>query len=553
MPQARPGQHGLQPALPHQPAPVHLRGDGGHGGGHPRRGLHPRGPRRRVAMTLRGALLGAGNIALKGHAPHWLELEKRGQARIVALADESSANREAAARLFPSARVYETAVGLLDHERLDFGDVCTPPFTRLAITAAAARRGVHLLAEKPMAVDLAEAERVATLVRDSGIVFKPCHQYHHSPLWRAVRDHVGAIGRVHLARYDVRRMAANEGSAGWVPSWRTVAALAGGGILVDHGAHVFYQLRSIMGEARRIRATVRTLRHHDYGVEDTASILLDHGDAMAEVALTWAARRREISFRLVGEHGEIAGSEDEVRVWNGAGETVVRPGGLSEGSVHSHWYAPLFADFLDQVRHGVRDREDLDEALYVARVISCAYESSREERALAVATTPEIAAEAVTEADMDPIPAAAPGSALSLESAPPREDGVRPRRLIARTAVLAGMVGVVAWMLHDVAWSGVWNVLATAQPLWIAAAAAVNLVVLVFQSARWLALLRPIAPPATLRSTFKAMLVGFTVSAFVPARAGELARVEVLGREVGLSRMAVMGSVLLDHIVDAFV
>src|SRR5262249_37311043 len=156
---------------------------------------------------------------------HWRQAALRGDAEIVAVADLSAANREAAHRLFPGAAAYESAEDLLRRERLDFCDVCTPPFTRLPLIGEAARRGIHLVCEKPLALDLDDALRIASLVRDSGVVFKPCHQYHHSPLWQTVMKHLPLVGRVHLARYEVRRMAANEGSAGWQPSWRTAPAL----------------------------------------------------------------------------------------------------------------------------------------------------------------------------------------------------------------------------------------------------------------------------------------------------------------------------------------
>jgi len=514
-------------------------------------------------MRLRGALLGAGHIALRGHAPHWQRLAAAGEAEIVAVADLSPANREAAARVFPSAVLYETAEELLRRGGLDFADMCTPPFTRVSLVREATRRGIHLLCEKPIALDLAGAEEVASLVRESGIAFKPCHQYHHSPSWQIVRKHLPVIGRVHLARYEVRRTAANEGSSEWQPSWRTAPALAGGGILVDHGAHVFYQLRSVMGEARRVHATVRTLRHREYKVEDTASVLLENDESMAEVTLTWAAGRREIAFRLVGERGEITGDEDEVRVWDGERETVARAGGLSAGSSHSEWYAPLIADFLGEVKSGARDREALEEALYVARVISCAYESSRMAVGLAL-PAPEGQEVADARADAavpveDNEPAAVlagwehralatPGAEMSAEETPA---AARSRRRVLRGAAVAGIAGVAAWMLHDLPWSQVWTVLSTANPYWVAAAATVNLAVVFFQTMRWLALIRPLAPRATVGSALKAMFVGFTVSTFVPARAGELARVEVFGREVGLSRVAIMGSVVLDHLVNA--
>ncbi|HEV7503071.1 MAG TPA: Gfo/Idh/MocA family oxidoreductase, partial [Vicinamibacteria bacterium] len=100
-------------------------------------------------MSLRGALIGAGNVALRGHAPQWLRPEIREQAEIVAVADMSPANRDAAHRLFPDATIYASADDLLQSEDVDFCDVCTPPFTRIPIVEEAASRGIHLLCEKP--------------------------------------------------------------------------------------------------------------------------------------------------------------------------------------------------------------------------------------------------------------------------------------------------------------------------------------------------------------------------------------------------------------------
>jgi hypothetical protein len=56
---------------------------------------------------------------------------------------------------------------------------------------------------------------------------------------------------------------------------------------------------------------------------------------------------------------------------------------------------------------------------------------------------------------------------------------------------------------------------------------------------------------ATVAQSFKAMIVGYTVSMVVPARAGELARAQYLGLRTGLSRASVLGSIVLDHLVNA--
>jgi predicted dehydrogenase len=82
-------------------------------------------------VKLRGALIGAGNIAMNGHVPQWAgDPVLAREVEIVAVADLSPANLEAAARALPEARAYKSAEALLATESLDFCDVCTPPFTR---------------------------------------------------------------------------------------------------------------------------------------------------------------------------------------------------------------------------------------------------------------------------------------------------------------------------------------------------------------------------------------------------------------------------------------
>ncbi|MFI5184348.1 MAG: Gfo/Idh/MocA family protein, partial [Vicinamibacteria bacterium] len=116
-------------------------------------------------MKLRGALLGAGNIALDGHGPQWARDEAlQRDVEIVAVADLSPSNLQAALNLFPNATPYARAQDLLDREDLDFGDICTPPFTHRALIEQAAERGLHVLCEKPLAPSLADAQGISEAV-----------------------------------------------------------------------------------------------------------------------------------------------------------------------------------------------------------------------------------------------------------------------------------------------------------------------------------------------------------------------------------------------------
>jgi len=180
-------------------------------------------------VKLRGAIIGAGNIALRGHVPQWTGDDALAQeVEIVAVADLSAVNLAAAVQALPRIRSYAHADELLANEALDFCDICTPPFTHRPLVEAAAARGLHVLCEKPIAPTLADAEAIAQAVRTAGIVFAPCHQYHHSPQWEAVTRLLPRIGRVHLVEYEVHRTEANPGNPNWAPAWRTERALAGG-------------------------------------------------------------------------------------------------------------------------------------------------------------------------------------------------------------------------------------------------------------------------------------------------------------------------------------
>ena len=503
-------------------------------------------------MRLRGALLGAGNIALRGHAPQWSTDEHlRQQVQIAAVADISATNREAARAIFPEARLYGRAEDLLAEEDLDFCDICTPPFTHRPLIEAAAARGLGIICEKPLAPSLGDALRIAQVVREAEIAFQPCHQYHHSPQWMGVRELLPRIGQLYLAEYKVQRLAANEGNPNWAPLWRTERDLAGGGILVDHGAHIFYQLRAVLGEPRTVQATVRTLLHQSYGVEDTAFVTLDYGDSLAEVSLTWAARCREIRFRFVGQRGEIVGDEERVRLHADTTQEIAFGGGMSQNSSHSEWYAPLLGDFVRRVRSGDRGSDGMQEAVYVTRLIARAYESSALGRVLSLNGSAEKGEKAMQDlvATVMQAPSVAP------RPAPVAGPGVaQSRRRLGwaiRGSAVAVLLALLAWTFHDISWGELGQAMASAHLGWIGLAAAVNLGVLLFQAVRWLAVVRPVSRAATLGHSFKAMIVGFTASMVVPARAGELARAHYFALKTGLSRTSIIGSIVLDHLVNA--
>jgi predicted dehydrogenase len=332
-------------------------------------------------LTLRGALIGAGNIAQNGHLPAYARLSAlRERCQIVAAADLCAENLSRVSTQSPGILTFPCAEDLLDRVRPDFVDICAPPFAHQRLIELAISHGCHVLCEKPLSLNVEDGQRIAAALRGRPLVFMPCHQYHFSPAWQAIRDVVrsGEIGRLQSGRIVIERQEANPGNRHWNPDWRTSEPLSGGGILMDHGTHLFYQLESLFGRPRRVSAGVAVRRRQPYGVEDTAWCELDFAEGSARVDLTWAGSERRTEHQYLGTAGSVAYDEHALKV---SGETGCRTVGMDEGfskdSSHSGWYDPLLHEFLDRIEARNYDRGPLEEALLALRCTTAAYSSAR--------------------------------------------------------------------------------------------------------------------------------------------------------------------------------
>lgn len=329
---------------------------------------------------LRGALIGLGNIAVRGHLPAYRTQRLSSAAEIVAVCDVVEQSRERAKEVLPGARFYSDAGTMLDNESLDFVDVCAPPHTHGGYIRACADRKIHVLCEKPLAEGPSSVSEIRKAVGQAGVVFVPCHQYKYSPLWKSIHDFIvsGELGTIAVAQFNVYRMQADPGTAGWNPAWRTSRAHSGGGILADTGAHYFYLAQYFFGLPQRIGATLRTLKHKEYAVEDTALVTIEYPGTLMQINLTWAAGQRANSVQISGTKGAL--SYDGVRLLHlhERGVTEIPMPDVSDKSQYIAWYASLFDEFLCRIQEGNSATDLLDEATAVMRMLELSYRSSEQ-------------------------------------------------------------------------------------------------------------------------------------------------------------------------------
>jgi predicted dehydrogenase len=329
-------------------------------------------PRPRV---YRGAVIGSGGIARSAHVPAFRQgAGVRDRIQLVALVDAAEDVRPIEGVPLPLLRQRE------DLDRvgpIDFIDVCTPTASHLELVLWGLERGFDVLCEKPVALTRAEAARIAAAARANGRVVMPCHQYRHNPAWLQVRAWLrdGLIGRWHLAEFAVYRQFADPGSRPEPRPWRGASTASRGGVLVDHGTHLIYQVLDVAGTPSAVRSWTGRLLHQQYDVEDTAALLLEYPDRVAVMFLTWAAHHRENRIRFIGETGMIEWVGGELRLErDGRVERRDFTRELDKAS-YWRWFAALFQDFI-----AAMDRRDGEAALRdiasVAGVLELAYEAS---------------------------------------------------------------------------------------------------------------------------------------------------------------------------------
>ncbi len=326
------------------------------------------------ASPLRGAIIGYGNVAANGHMPFWRDA---GRARI-AVAVDSDPDRRMLFEQETGGRAYADFVDMLDHEALDFIDICTSPASHMAVAEQALTAGLHVLCEKPLTIAAADSERLVRQANAVGRVVHCVHNWLEAPVSRAISALVddGVVGAVRSVEWETLRTqpAVTTGGAGG--NWRLDPVVSGGGILIDHGWHALYCVAAWAGaKPHRVRASLENRRFNDLGVEDTATVDIDFGPATARVHLSWAAAARMNTIAIVGTQGRLDVADAELTLTRGdIAEHRTCPPSLAEGSHHPDWFAGVGRHFLDAVDG--KSASNLADALRCSRLIEAAQRSS---------------------------------------------------------------------------------------------------------------------------------------------------------------------------------
>jgi predicted dehydrogenase len=245
---------------------------------------------------IRIALLGLAHV----HGPLWAEaFTADPRARLERIWDDDVLRGVAGATRFRTLFMSDLASAI---DAADAVAITSETVDHERLIAAAATAGKPILCEKPVAIDLAQARRIAASLQAATVPFMQSFPKRLDPVNHALRDVIrsGELGRITLAR--VRHGHAHGSDPAFTSGWWTDPARSGGGTLLDEGVHAADLLRWLFGPPATVTAT---LAHHGgFAVEDAALATFQWPDGMiGEIAAGWTMLAGDVSIEIYGTSG----------------------------------------------------------------------------------------------------------------------------------------------------------------------------------------------------------------------------------------------------------
>lgn len=316
------------------------------------------------APKLRLGMAGAGAIA----QTYALALKQSLSTELVGVADvrQSAAVALAAGGACPGFTDYRA---LLDEAGCQAVVICTPPNTHPEIAAWFLERGVHVLCEKPLALDVdAAREMLAAADRSDALLTMASKFRYVDDVVRAkALVESGVIGEVVLfenaftSRVDMSRR------------WNSDPEISGGGVLIDNGTHSVDIMRYFLGPLAEIQV-IEGKRIQDIPVEDTVRVFVRSvSGVMGNIDLSWSVNKE------LPNYISIYGSEGTIHV--GWKEARFRRSSDAEWTIYGRGYDKVqaFGSQLDNFAAAVAGHEPLritlEDALASVEVIETAYDA----------------------------------------------------------------------------------------------------------------------------------------------------------------------------------
>lgn len=334
-----------------------------------------------VERKIRVAVIGCGRIAKN----HFAAIERHaGDLELVAVCETNPAVLQQHTETW-KVPGYASLPDLLGQQPLDLVALCTPSGLHPEETILAARHGVHVMTEKPMATRWQDGVRMVKACDEAGVHLFVVKQNRRNAtlqlLKRAVEEK--RFGRIHMVHLNVfwTRPQSYYDQAKWRGTWEF-----DGGAFMNQASHYVDLLDWLIGPVEKVQAMVGTTR--DIEVEDTGVLNVRwRNGALGSMAVTMLTypKNLEGSITILGEQGSVrvgGVAVNDIQLWDFAEprdyDEQVKSANYETTSVYGFGHPLYYRNVIEVLRGEAEPETDGREGLKSLELLIAAYLSARD-------------------------------------------------------------------------------------------------------------------------------------------------------------------------------
>ncbi len=332
-----------------------------------------------TVKKLKTAIIGCGRISVM----YFAALAASNTATLVACCDVKADRAEKYAEKY-GIRSYIDYKEMIDGEELDAVYICLPHYLHTPVACYAFEKGLNVLSEKPMSVDLESAERAVAKAKECGVLYGVVSQCRYNNSSRLVKRAVseGRLGKILTARSTLTWSRSDEyyGESDWKGTWDK----EGGGVIIDQAIHSIDLVNWIVGsEIESVSCSMANRGHSVVHVEDSAEglITFKNGVKYGFYAMNNYGDDEPIEIRLYCEKGKVVFGYDDAYIYynDGSVEEAHQNDGLQAVEGAKDYWGFMHELQIEQFHRACLGLEPLDisgeEALKTHKLIMAIYDN----------------------------------------------------------------------------------------------------------------------------------------------------------------------------------
>lgn len=244
-------------------------------------------------LTIKWGIIGLGNIAHKFAK----DLQLVNNTELVAVASRNKENAETFAKMYHCPKAYDSYEAILNDDTIDILYIATPHNSHAELSIKALEKNKHVLCEKPIALNYADAEKMIAASKKHNKFFMEAFWTRFNPSYRAAFEKIkqGELGKIRYINSDFAFSAYGKNRS------RLFDLKLGGGSLMDIGVYPLFLAYTILGVPESIYA--KSI-FDTSGVDAQTSMILQYPEAQA-VLYSGICHTSNMKSTISGTEGRI--------------------------------------------------------------------------------------------------------------------------------------------------------------------------------------------------------------------------------------------------------